>query len=118
MVMRIDVARKPITFMHCEERHPIFAPSWDLLMEYQRGAIAWEAYVERYLDEMRAAYRENPEAFQAMAQRLDDVVFVCWCSKTRPSDLRCHRFLLREILDQVKARSDRGTGAHVDSARG
>lgn len=96
------MARKPITFVRCEERHAVFAPSWELLMAYKGGALSWPEYTERYLDEMRAAFRANPEPFYAMARRLDNVELICWCNRQKGNDARCHRFLLREILEQVR----------------
>jgi uncharacterized protein YeaO (DUF488 family) len=100
--VKIDVARKPITFEECAERQEVFAPSWELLMEYKHGWISWGQYTQRYLDEMRAGYRADPQSFHRMAQRLDEVEFVCWCGRKRGNDLRCHRFLLRGILERVR----------------
>jgi len=97
---KIDIARKPITFTHCDERHEVFAPSWDLLNSYKGNFISWEEYVVRYTDEMRGAYGNNKQAFIDMANRLDQVEFVCWCCKT--STKQCHRFLLRSFLEKVR----------------
>ena len=105
MKTRIDVARKPISFVQCRERHEVFAPSWGLLTEYQAGGMSWETYTQRYTEEMREAYRRDPHPFQRMAERLDDVELVCWCIKKRRKDERCHRFLLRAILEKIRARS-------------
>lgn len=101
--IKIDVARKPVTFVRCEERHAIFAPSWELLTEYKGGALSWAGYTARYLDEMRTAFRGNPELFFVMARRLDNVEFICWCCRKKGNDARCHRFLLRELLSKVRS---------------
>lgn len=102
--VKIDIARKPVTFTACHERHSIFAPSWELLRAGKMGGISWQEYTERYYAEMREAYQGNPDAFRAMARRLDQVEFICWCNaKAKGGRTRCHRFLLRQILEKVRA---------------
>ena len=98
----IDIARKPITFQQCDRRRVVFAPSWELLREYQGGGIDWEEYTRRYYEEMRAAYREDPEPFRELARQLDEIELACWCTAKRKQDQRCHRFLLRKILEKVR----------------
>jgi len=99
---KIDIARRPITFMTCDERWEIFAPTWDLIHAYKDGSISWTEYVEKYTDEMRSAYRDNSDLFVQMAKRLDNVEFYCWCNNMNKQDEKCHRFLLRNILNKVK----------------
>lgn len=100
--IKIDIARKPCTFIECEERHEIFAPSWELLMSYKNGDINWNEYVDCYTEEMRDAFRFNPDAFFEMAERIDDVDFICWCNNKKKKDNKCHRFILYDILKKIK----------------
>jgi len=96
-----------------------FAPSWDILRPAhdarrenelhldagdQLGASlvegdAWQVYVPAFMAEMRASYRANRAAWDAMLAR-QRVVLVCDC--TDPD--RCHRTLLaRDILTKLGA---------------
>ena len=100
-MITIDVARKPVTFMQCDERWEIFAPSWELVSSFKDRWITWKEYVPLYIEEMRQAYKKNSKPFHDMALRLDNVEFVCWCSRD-PKNPWCHRFLLREILMKVR----------------
>jgi uncharacterized protein YeaO (DUF488 family) len=102
MRIKVDIACKPITFVRCDMRRSVFAPSPDLLHEYKAGGMTWDEYVDRYKNEMRAAYQADPTPFIEMARMLDNVEFVCWCNTKRRQDDRCHRFLLRAILVKVR----------------
>lgn len=103
----IDVARKPITFRQCDERVPLFAPTWDLVMEGHRHEIPWDEYVERYTQQMRNAYRDDPEMFHRFARMLDNLHLACWCEKKdkrRKANGHCHTHVLRKILEAVRTK--------------
>lgn len=100
--IKIDIARKPITFVQCDERHSIFAPSFDLLMSHKNGFINWDEYTDAYKKEMREAFLFDPDSFYEMADRLENVELICWCNAKKKQDNKCHRFLLQEILLKVK----------------
>jgi hypothetical protein len=97
-----------------------FAPSWAILRpaldarregDRLRKALdvsgstfierqAWDRYVPAYTAEMRASYRDNRAAWDALLAR-SRVVLVCYCTDAA----RCHRTLLAGILGKL--------GAHV-----
>jgi uncharacterized protein (DUF488 family) len=60
---------------------------------------AWAWYVPRYLDEMRASYRRQRRAWDALLAR-ERVCLVCFCPKAE----RCHRTVLAtQILPRLGA---------------
>ena len=101
--IKIDIARKEITFCQCDERQPIYAPSWELVMAFKNKEIDWTEYTRRYIIEMRDAYREHSEIFKRDAKRLDNIEFYCWCMNFNFPTKECHRFLLRDILEKVRS---------------
>lgn len=103
--LKVDIARKPVTFTQCDIRRSIFAPSWDLLMGYKSGELDWPTYTQRYIEEMRQAYKTHKGEFVNLARKLPDLELVCWCcnSKEKTRKKECHRFLLIDILKKVRA---------------
>lgn len=100
---RLDVTRKSGT--------TVFAPTWrilnDALAARRRAAaehrpeiegLAWEAYVPKYVDEMRESYREHRAAWNDLLAR-ETVTLVCYCVDAE----RCHRRLLAGILVKLGA---------------
>lgn len=98
--IKIDIARIPLKKIECDERHSIFAPSYDLLMKYKDGHISWDEYVDVYKQEMRDAFKYDPDAFYVMADRFKagEVDFYCWCNLRKIKDKKCHRFIIQEIF--------------------
>lgn len=96
---RLDVTRKSAL----PQGIP-FAPSWAILgpmLELRRGPkadleAAWPAYVAAYTGEMRASYRANRAAWDAIVA-CDKVTLCCYC--TRPD--RCHRTVLAGIFTKL-----------------
>ena len=93
----------------------IFAPSWRILRPaLDRIRIAsqmdgpgreameadtWARYVPAYLAEMRASYKADRAAWDALLAR-PRVVLACYCTDPR----RCHRTVLgRDILPRLGA---------------
>lgn len=103
-VNRCDITRKSAP----PELLP-FAPSWAILrpaLEARRQAAkvggaegrsimgaAWTDYVGAYIAEMRASYRRDRAAWDALLQR-ECVVLVCYC----PDPDHCHRRLLARVI--------------------
>jgi hypothetical protein len=95
--------------------HFAFAPSWALLCplldDRRRGVPLsrdrWKAYVEGYLAEMTASYRERRAEWSTLLSR-KRVVLTCYCSDER----RCHRTVLAKILERLGAnyRGELSTG--------
>jgi uncharacterized protein YeaO (DUF488 family) len=73
-----------------------FAPTWDLVMAYKKGHIAWAEYRERYTTLMRASYREHKARWLEVLG-MDCVTLCCYCRPGEP----CHRTILAEFLAAV-----------------
>jgi len=98
----LDVTRKS----GGERGHP-FAPSWELLGPFLASRKAgnrltdddWNEYAKAYTAEMRASYRDNRAAWDALLL-LPSVILTCYCNKYE----RCHRTILaRDILPKLGA---------------
>ena len=78
------------------------APSRALLRAFKAGAMDWDAFRDRYLEEMKA-----PEC-QAEVQRLakgaasEPLTLLCVCKK----ESRCHRSLLKNLVANAAPREE------------
>lgn len=87
-----------------------FAPSWAILrpaLDARKRAeatgtpaiadrilaAAWTAYVPAYLNEMRASWRRNRPAWDALLAR-PSVTLLCYCTDAE----HCHRRILRAVI--------------------
>ena len=52
----------------------VFAPTWELVMSFKRGSIAWETYRTRFIDLIRQRYLQNPEVFLEALQRQNSIL--------------------------------------------
>ena len=78
-------------YIHCDE----FAPTKELLSDYQKGNISWEEY-ETVFDnimEKRGAYRKFQERFA----QFDNVCLLC----SEPTPEHCHRRLVAEKIQSL-----------------
>jgi hypothetical protein len=91
---RLDVTRKG-----ADPYGLTFAPTWELLMDYKKGRISKDAYLQEYFKLMRKRYRENKPAFEQLLNR-EKVVLVCF---ETPEEGFCHRYMLAWILTQLGA---------------
>ncbi len=78
------------------------APSVELLRAFRRGDIAWGEFARRYRAEMRAQ-GELVDSVARLAKRRT-VTLLCGCE----DESRCHRTLLRELVERRMARLDAG----------
>ena len=87
-----------------------FAPSAGLLADFTAGRAGWRRFERRYIDEMRALYRADPQLWIDLVEQAGleggDVVLVCdECGPERPEAgealVRCHRRVLRALLVSV-----------------
>src|SRR4051812_37066188 len=80
---------------------PRFGPSRELLAQFKTkdgSPIQWAQYRKRYLMEQK---RDNSEGIEELAQRVksgETITLLCSSSCTRES--RCHRSLLRELIER------------------
>jgi uncharacterized protein YeaO (DUF488 family) len=83
---------------------PDLGPSRELHAAFygKTGApIGWDAYVKRYLEEMR----ERPERIEALVARLErgeNLAFLC--SSACEDEDHCHRTLLKRLVEEAAAR--------------
>lgn len=88
---------------------------WSNLAESDEGpailAASWAAYVPAYLAEMRASYRANRGAWEALLAR-PSVVLLCYC--TDPE--HCHRTLLARLILPKLCATYAGECARVTAA--
>ena len=105
LVCRIRPRGVPKTDEPWDEWWPDLGPSRDLLDDFhgKRGdAITWDAYVPRYLDEMRGA--AQLWRIRDLARRVgegDTVTLLCSSACTDPA--RCHRTLLARLVTTAAA---------------
>jgi uncharacterized protein YeaO (DUF488 family) len=102
---KISIARKVPRFFAngVSEKQPSFAPSSELLQKYKSENIHWGHYVQTYLAEQRQHFRENPEDFEDLFLRAKEgerLVLLCY-ERFEGLETRCHRMILRDILQQV-----------------
>ena len=99
--------RLDITAKSADPAGRAFAPSWAILgpaLELRRTggpvamAYAWPEYAAAYTSEMRASYKRDRAAWDALLA-LDRVVLVCYCTDAA----HCHRRVLAEILARLGA---------------
>ena len=112
LVCRIRPRGVPKTDEPWNEWWPDLGPSRRLLDDFhgKRGAaaITWEAYVPRYLDEMRGA--AQLWRIRDLARRVgegDTVTLLCSSACTDPA--RCHRTLLARLVTTAAAAAARSS---------
>jgi uncharacterized protein YeaO (DUF488 family) len=76
----------------------VFAPTWDMVMNYKDGKISQEEYTKQYYDKMRISYANRRDDWNWLL-RQEEVVLVCFC---KAGDF-CHRLLLADILVKLGA---------------
>jgi uncharacterized protein YeaO (DUF488 family) len=90
-----------------DEWWPDLGPSRGLLDDFhgKRGApIPWDAYVPRYLDEMRGA--AQLWRIRDLARRsADGATVTLLCSSACTDPARCHRTLLANLVTAASARA-------------
>ncbi len=77
----------------------LLAPSYELLMDYKEKRINWNQYVVRYKKEMdNDACRSIMKIIKKLSE-VQDVYLVCVCYN---KDKRCHRFLLKDMIEKME----------------
>jgi uncharacterized protein YeaO (DUF488 family) len=70
------------------------------LLQRDRGARAWERFARRYRSEMRAPERQRLLTLLARLSHATSFSVGCYCE----DEQRCHRSLLRALLEEHGAR--------------
>jgi len=68
-------------------------PSRELLTSFRAGKLSWEDFAARYREEM-SGREELVRRYRDLGRR-ETVTLLCGC----PNEARCHRTLLKEILE-------------------
>lgn len=81
---RIDITTK-------SARYPwsVFAPTWDMVMEYKR-TLDEGVYIDAYKDIIDKAFKMHTKALTDLLRSDRTITLVCFC----PADTFCHRVLL------------------------
>lgn len=80
----------------------VFAPTWNMVMQFKGREITWDEYCRRYTLLMRERYQTNTRAFLE-ALNSDELIVCCYCQDTHETIRQCHRYLLVDILEKVAA---------------
>lgn len=81
----------------------VLAPTWDMVLGFQRGTITWDQYVEKYMDLLRSRWANGrAEDIRELAResKYRTLVLLCFCA----DETRCHRSLAKAALELVLAR--------------
>jgi uncharacterized protein YeaO (DUF488 family) len=103
---------------------PVLAPSHILLDEYNRSALPWEQFSERYLSELRSPLSQDLLKPFALLSLRQSVVLLCDCGEPE----RCPTRVLARAMEECRDRGvfileaySKGNGMQsfpVHSARG
>jgi len=74
----------------------IFAPTWNLVMDFKKGLISEDEYTNKYVKLMLESFNNNPNEWVKFLLK-ERVVFKCFCK----SNSFCHRYILVEILKSI-----------------
>lgn len=72
-----------------------FSPDKELLKDYRKGSIGWDAYAARYIALMEQ--RGAPQRFLRDYGAFERAVLLC----SEPTPERCHRRLLAELIAEA-----------------
>ena len=81
-------------------QHPfgkMFAPTWDMVMEYKKGTLSEAEYTQQYMSLITRPGMGRAIKQIVKAAVVYDVYLLCYC----PKDAFCHRKLLYNHILQV-----------------
>lgn len=75
-----------------KSKHPLFSPSWDIVMGHKNGSVSDEEYKHEYRRILNRRIVETPDRFHEffMLHQADRIALACYC----PAGKFCHRHLL------------------------
>lgn len=76
----------------------VFAPTWDMVMDYKEGRISEALYTELYRQLMRKSFRTNRARWESVLA-MSEVTLSCYCQP----GVFCHRRLLAAFLAKLGA---------------
>lgn len=91
------VCRAPI-FEKGVKNSFVLAPNKELHVNYQDHKITWEEYIPEYLTQIRTSEKAQILLSKIKEQAKEqDVYLVCVCGREKGE--RCHRFLLKRLIE-------------------
>lgn len=78
---------------------PIFAPTWQMVMDYKSGKLSEAAYESEYREMMHNSMRRFPHRWDHLMEH-ERLALACYC---RPGRF-CHRQILKEMLIEREGR--------------
>jgi uncharacterized protein YeaO (DUF488 family) len=93
----ISIARSMPQGTNCKRQCSLLAPSQQLLNEWKKGHLTWEAYESAYIDEI--AYLSPKDVYDSLitATAPLEPILLCWEGPSKP----CHRHTLAKWLKQA-----------------
>jgi uncharacterized protein YeaO (DUF488 family) len=76
----------------------VFAPTWEMVMEYKRSGNK-EIYIEKYKTIIDKAFKAHTQQLSDLLKSDRTITLVCFC---RPGDF-CHRVLLAKYFESLGA---------------
>lgn len=89
---RLDITAKSTDF------GIVFAPTWEMIMDYKRGSLSEEQYTILYNNLMVQSCLKHDKEWNTLLN-CNVVTIVCFC---KPGDF-CHRLLLAKYLEKLGA---------------
>lgn len=91
-VKELDIPFKDITVKSGDK---LFAPTWDILMEYKNGGSD-ETYTSKFIPLMRESFKNNKQAWLSLCN-MEEVCLACYCK----AGAFCHRHIIVDMLEKV-----------------
>ncbi len=82
--------------------HPLFAPTWDMVMGHREGRLTDHEYQTAYVELLSERLRTHTVAWQEFMTMYADsrIALGCFC----PTGKFCHRHILAPLLSQLAKR--------------
>ncbi len=78
-------------------KHPLFAPTWKIVMAHKAGEITDQQYRDEYYPMMRQSWIDHREAWEQFLRQEDWIAIMCYC----PAGHFCHRLELVKIFQTL-----------------
>lgn len=86
----------PLLDITVKSGDPVFAPTWEMVLEYKSGRLSEMEYTRLYSEMMRKSWTINRSRWLEVCQ-MEQVAISCYCT----NGIFCHRHLLRGFFERV-----------------
>lgn len=83
-------------------KHPLFAPTWDMVLGHKDDTLSDEEYTRLYRQRMIQSWKDHREEWLAFLKREEPIALACFC---KPGAF-CHRVLLKDIMKELCEKLD------------